>query len=84
MRDPGQNDRGPALDLIGRESEDHDPFLREPCCSSRVITCGVLMDRSVDFNAELGCGTIEVEDERADRMLSPEVQPKLVAPQQRP
>ena len=84
MRDPGQNDRWPAFDLIGRESEDHDPFLREPCCSSSVMSCSVLMDRPVDFNAEFGCGTIEVEHERADRMLSPEVQSKLVAPQQRP
>jgi hypothetical protein len=42
------------------------------------------MHRTIDLNAELGRSAIEVEDIRTNRMLPAEVQPELVAAQQRP
>ena len=84
MRDGGQNPGGPLLEVGEGEAQHANAPFGEPLIAACIVARGLVMDRAVDFDAQLRRGAIEVEDERTDRMLPPEMKAEHVAAEHEP
>ncbi len=63
--------------LVLSESEGMHTMRSQLLVAPPVIACFCSMYRSIDFNGEPRLGAVEVEDEVANRVLSPEPHPEL-------
>ncbi len=58
-------------DILGGEPNDPHALFAQPRCAPRVVRdlLGTFVALTVDFDGQLRCRAVEVENVRADRML---------------
>ena len=66
--------------VISSESDDPATFRLQIARTRSISRHAHVVNRSVDFNHEPGCGAVEVGDKRTDRCLSPELVPVELLP----
>ena len=74
MRDGGEDEGGMLVESFDGEAEGSDASFAQPCVAASVGFGAVCMGRSIEFDAEVCFGAVEIEDVGAEGVLAAEVE----------